>query len=162
MWLRKMKSLVVYYSRSGNAQFVAQTIAAELGSDVEEVVDLKNRGGIFGFLSGGFDATRGRETKIGETKKSPVDYDLVVVGTPVWSSRPTPAIRTYLRKNDFSGLKVALFFAQGGEKPKAVDRTKALIPNGSFVGELVLSNPLDNKAESEKKIIDWCLTLKWP
>ena len=155
-----MKSLVVYYSRSGNARWVAQTIAAELGSDVEEVVDLKNRGGILGFLSGGFDAMRGKETKIGETKKSPADYDLVVVGTPVWGSRPTPAIRTYLRRNDFSGLKVALFFAQGGKKPKAVDRTKALISNGNFVGELSLSNALDNKAESEKKIIEWCLTLK--
>jgi flavodoxin len=157
-----MKSLVVYYSRSGNARFMAQTIAAELGSDVEEVVDLKNRGGIWGFLSGGFDATRGKETKIGETKKTPAGYDLVVVGTPVWSSRPTPAIRTYLQRNDFSGLKVALFFAQGATTPKAVDRTKALIPNGNFVGELFLSNALDNKAESEKKIIEWCLTLKSP
>jgi flavodoxin len=157
-----MKSLVVYYSRSGNARFVAQTIAAELGSDVEEVVDLKNRGGVLGFLSGGFDAMRGKETKIGETKKSPADYDLVVVGTPVWGSRPTPAIRTYLRRNDFSGVKVALFFAQGGKKPKAVDRTKKLIPNGNFAGELSLTNALDNKAESEKKIIEWCLTLKSP
>ena len=157
-----MKSLVVYYSRSGNARFVAQTIAAELGSDVEEVVDLKNRGGVLGFLSGGFDATRGKETKIGETKKSPADYDLVVVGTPVWGSRPTPAIRTYLRRNNFSGLKVALFFAQGGKKPKAVDRTKTLIPNVNFVGALSLSNALDNKVESEKKIVEWCLTLKSP
>jgi flavodoxin len=157
-----MKSLVVYYSRSGNARFVAQTIAAELGSDVEEVVDLKKRGGAWGFLLGGFDATRGKETKIGETKKILADYELVVVGTPVWSSRPTPAIRTYLREKDFSGLKVALFFVQGGEKPKAVDRTKALIPNGTFAGELTLVNALDNKAESEKKIIEWCLTLKSP
>ena len=67
-----------------------------------------------------------------------------------------------MRRNDFSGVKVALFFAQGGEKPKAVDRTKTLIPNSNFAGELVLSNALDNKAESEKKIIEWCLTLKSP
>ena len=72
-----MKSLVVYYSRSGNARFVAQTIAAELGSDVEEVVDLKNRGGVLGFLSGGFDVTRGKETKIGETKSLPLTMTLL-------------------------------------------------------------------------------------
>jgi flavodoxin len=38
-----MKSLLIYYSRTGKTKFVAETIAAELGSDIEEVVDLKNR-----------------------------------------------------------------------------------------------------------------------
>jgi len=33
----------VYYSRTGSAKFVAETIAAELGSDIEEIIDLKNR-----------------------------------------------------------------------------------------------------------------------
>jgi flavodoxin len=36
-----MKSLVVYYSRTGKTKFVAETIAAELGSEIEEIVDLK-------------------------------------------------------------------------------------------------------------------------
>ena len=43
-----MKSLVVYYTRTGNARFVAETIAAEIGSDVEEVIDLKKRTGALG------------------------------------------------------------------------------------------------------------------
>ena len=38
-----LKSLIVYYTRTGNARFVAETIAAEIGADVEEVVDLKKR-----------------------------------------------------------------------------------------------------------------------
>ena len=37
-----VKSLVVYYTRDGNTKFVAETVAAELGSDIEEVVDMKN------------------------------------------------------------------------------------------------------------------------
>jgi len=48
-----LKSLVVYYSRTGNARFVAETIAAEVGADVEEVLDLKKRSGPLGFLGGG-------------------------------------------------------------------------------------------------------------
>ena len=51
-----LKSLVVYYTRRGNARFVAETIAAEVGADVEEVIDLKKRSGILGYLSGGRDA----------------------------------------------------------------------------------------------------------
>ncbi|HEX7482824.1 MAG TPA: flavodoxin [Candidatus Bathyarchaeia archaeon] len=154
-----MKSLVVYYTRTGNARFVAETIAAEIGADVEEVIDLKKRTGAFGYLSGGSDARRGKETEISPTKKSPAEYDLVIVGTPVWAGRPAPAILTYLKKHDFADKKVAVFFTQGGKKPQAIDETKALIPNVECIGELTLINALENKAESEKQIVDWCKTL---
>jgi flavodoxin len=154
-----LKSLVVYYTRTGNARFAAETIAAEIGSDVEEIMDMKKRSGAMGYLSGGSDARRGKETEIAPTKKSPADYDLIIVGTPVWASRPTPAVTTYLKKNNFSSKKVALFFTQGGKKPSAIDQTKALIPNSECIGELTLINPVDNKAESEKQIIEWCKTL---
>lgn len=154
-----MKSLVVYYTRTGNARFVAETIAAEIGADVEEIVDLKKRSGALGFLSGGSDARRGKKTEIAPTKKSPTDYDLIIVGTPVWAGRPVPAILTYLKKNDLSGKKVAIFFTQGGKKPSAIDQTKALMPNSESVGVLSIVKPLDNKAESEKQITEWCKTL---
>jgi flavodoxin len=154
-----LKSLVVYYSRTGNARFVAETIAAEIGADVEEVVDLKKRSGPIGYLSGGSEARRGKETEIAPTKKSPADYDLIIVGTPIWASRPSPAILTYLKKNDLSGKKVAVFFSQGGKKPSGIDQTKALMPNSECIGELTLTNPLENKVESEKQIVEWCKTL---
>ena len=155
-----MKSLVVYYSRTGNAKFVAETIAAELGSDTEEVIDLKNREGKLGYLGGGSDAARGKETEISETKRSPAEYDLVIVGTPVWVGRPTPAIRTYLHKNDLSGKKVALFFTQSSPKAQAIDKTKALMPNSTFIGELTIPDPLNKKEESEKRVSEWCSKLK--
>jgi flavodoxin len=154
-----LKSLVVYYSRTGSARFVAETIAAEVGADIEEVIDLKKRSGPIGFFIGGSDARRGKETKISPTTKSSSDYDLVFVGTPVWASRPSPAIVTYLKKNDLSGKKVALFFTRGGKKPAAFDETKALIPNSNFIGQLSLINPLATKDESEKQIRTWCKTL---
>ena len=154
-----MKSLVVYYSRTGNARFVAETIAAEIGADIEEIIDLKKRGGAFGFLIGGFDAWRGKLTEIAPANKSPAGYDLVVIGTPVWGGRPTPAIRTYLKQNDLSGKKVAVFFARGGKKPQAIEQTKALMPNSNCIGEFSITNPLADKEESEKQIATWCQTL---
>jgi flavodoxin len=154
-----LKSLVVYYTRTGNARFAAETIAAEIGADVEEIIDMKKRSGAMGWLSGGSDARRGKETEIAPTKKSPADYNLIIVGTPVWASRPTPAVTTYLKKNNLSSKKVALFFTQGGKKPTAIDQTKALISNSECIGVLTLINPLNNKTESEKQIIEWCKNL---
>jgi len=110
--LIRLKTLVVYYSRIGNARFVAQTIAAEVGADIEEVMNQKKRSGPTGFFTGDSDAIRGKETKISPTTKGPTEYDLIIVGTPVWASRPTPAITTSLKNNDLSTKKVSLFLTR--------------------------------------------------
>jgi len=154
-----LKSLVVYYTRGGNTRFVAETIAAEIGADIEEVIDLKKRSGILGYLSGGRDAWQGKETKISPTIKSSAGYDLIVVGSPIWAGRPAPAITTYLKKNDLSDKKVAVFFSQGGKKITGFRQAKALMPNSQCIGELSVTQPLNHKEESEKQIVDWCKTL---
>jgi len=61
-----MRSLVVYYSRRGNTRFVAEKISQEIGADIEEIIDKKKRKGLLGFILSGYDATRGRVTKIAE------------------------------------------------------------------------------------------------
>ena len=154
-----MKTLVVYYTRTGNSKFAAETIAAELGADIEEVIDLKNRQGKLAYMSCGRDAMSGKETEIAPTKRNPADYDLTVIAQPVWAWSPTPAIRTYAKKNDLSGKKVALFFG-GSNLREAVEKTKALMPNSTFVGEIAVDEPMKNKEEAKKKIAEWCKTLR--
>jgi flavodoxin len=154
-----MKSLVVYYTRTGNAKFIAEKIAANIGADAEEIIDMKKRSGPIGFLSGGKDATQGKKTKIGETKLSPKDYDLIIIGTPVWSSSPTPAIRTYINHTDLSSKKVAIFLTTTKQNQKALEKTKALLSKSQLIGELMLEEPLKKKEEAEKAIIEWCKTL---
>jgi flavodoxin len=155
-----MKTLVIYYTRTGNAKFIAETIAAELGADIEEVIDLKSRQGKFGWLSAGRDAMREKEAEIDQTKRTPTDYDLIIIGQPIWAGSPTPAIRTYVNKNDLSGKKVALFFSDSN-LGQAVEKTKALMPNSTFVGELVLpAKEFENKEEAKRKITEWCNTLQ--
>lgn len=155
-----MKSLVVYYTRTGTAKFVAETVAAELGSDVEEVVDLKKREGRLGYIGAGRDSMGEKLAEIAPTKRAPADYDLVVLGTPIWAWRPTPAIRTYVKQNDLSGKKVALFFTSDGNPKQAVEKTKALLPNSTCIGDLVLPKAMANKEDTLKKIADWCTNLK--
>jgi flavodoxin len=157
-----VKTLVVYYTRTGNSKFAAETVAAELGADIEEVVDLKKRQGRLAFLANGRDAGQGKETEIAPTKRIPADYDLVVVGQPIWNKSPTPAIRTYLNRTDLSGKKVGIFFSDSGfGLGEAVEKTKALMPNSIFVGELALpAKVFNNKDETKKQVAEWCNTLK--
>jgi flavodoxin len=155
-----MKSLVVYYSRTGNAKFVAETVAKELNADIEEIVDLKSRKGTIGWISAGSADQGGKETEIAPTIKKPEDYELIVIGTPVWAWAPSAAIRTWLTHNDLTGKKVALFFTMDSNLKQAVEKTKAIAPNAMWVGELALAKAVENKEDAVKKIADWCNTLK--
>ena len=59
-----------------------------------------------------------------------------------------------------SGKKVALFFSDSN-LGKAVEKTKALLTNSTFVGEIALpAKAFENKEEVKKKIVEWCNTLK--
>lgn len=151
-----MKSLVVYYSRSGNTRFVAEQISEEIGADIEEIIDIKKRKGLLGFILSGYDATRGRLTKIVEIKKSPLDYELIIVGTPMWNKRIAPAVRTYLKENSFSGKHVALFCTNLGSQPDRVFSTlKKLMFGCDFVGELTITNAKKEIEETKDKISEW-------
>ena len=155
-----MKSLVIYYSRSGNTKFVAQKISEKIGADIEEVIDKKNRRGWIGWLTAGRDATQGKETQIEETRFLPNNYDLIVLGTPIWNGMPTPALRTYLRKNDLSRKKVGLFWTfNGSNEEKAAANTKALFPNGNIVSTLAVTKALKNPIGAVNKLSLWSFSL---
>jgi hypothetical protein len=106
------------------------------------------------------DASRGKETQIAPTTKNPEDYDLLIIGTPVWAFTLTPAIRTYLRNNDLSGKKVALFFTLGIRLGQTVEKTKCLMPNSQFANELTLMTSTQSNEEIKKKVIGWCDSIR--
>jgi flavodoxin len=108
-----MKAFVVYYSRTGFTAKVASEIAAKLSCEVEEVVDMKNRSGLVGYLMAGRDAMSGRLTEIKPTR-DPSSYDIVVIGTPIWGFTVSSPVRTYLKLNKGKFKSVAFFCTMGG------------------------------------------------
>jgi flavodoxin len=116
--LIKMKILVAFYSRTGSTKNIAENIAKKLNADIEEIIDLRNRKGILGWLLAGRDAFRKRSTTLRKLQKNPSDYDVVILGTPLWAGRMAPAIRTYL---SISKIKKAAFFITCAGSP--VDKT---------------------------------------
>jgi len=110
-----MKCLLVFYSRTGNTKKIAESISTEMNCEYEEIIDTKKRKGfIIGFVKSGFAATREKLTVIKETQKDPNLYDVVILGTPIWNKRMTPAIRTYITENKNRFKSVAFFCTMGG------------------------------------------------
>ena len=115
-----MKILVVFYSRSGKTKKVAEAISDILKCDKEEIFDIKSREGITGFLSAGSDANLRRLTAIKEIKNNPSLYDLVIIGTPIWSSNVSTPIKTYLSLYQEDFKKVAFFCTRLSSDPKKI------------------------------------------
>ena len=118
-----MKTLIVYYSRTGNTKNIAEKIAKELNADIDEIKEDINRKGFLNYLRSGYQAARKKIIEI-KSAKDPSKYELVIIGTPVWSWTVTPAVRTYLNKNKFN--KVAFFCTCGGQKGKTFEEMEKL------------------------------------
>jgi len=110
-----MKHLVVYYSRTGTTKKVAQALCNFLGSDIEEIAPMRKYSGLFGFFRAGYEATRKKLPNIHEVKNNPSQYDVVILGTPVWGSTLASPLRTYVSKYAEDFKKVSFFLTKGGE-----------------------------------------------
>ena len=126
-----MRTLVVYYSRTGNTKKVADELAAALKADVEELKDGKNRGGPIGFLMAGREAMKKTPANLAPLAHDPAAYDVVVVGSPVWASTVCSPVRTFLTKNRAGLKKVAWFCTSGGEDPTGAEKAFAAMTEAS-------------------------------
>lgn len=106
---KEVKVLVVYYSRTGHTQLVAEKLAKKFSADLEQLIDQHKRIGFFGFFSAGKDAIASKTTVINPLKHVPGDYDIILIGGPSWYGNVTPAVRTFITQNDLSNKKIGLF-----------------------------------------------------
>jgi len=113
-----MKDLVVFYSLTGKTRIVARAVAEELGATILEVEESRARTpGVLVYLTGGFAAVANRASDIKPIAVDVSQYDRVFVGSPVWASRPAPAINSFIDKTDFEGRAVIPFVTLGGNSP---------------------------------------------
>jgi len=79
-----MKSIVIYYSETGNTEKIAKAIAVSLGADLKRIEEIKT--------------------------DDVSNYDLICLGTPVHSAAPAKIVRRFLKElPDLSSKKGAAF-----------------------------------------------------
>lgn len=113
-----MKTLVIFYSRTGTTKKVSEIIAQKLNADMEEIQDTVDRSGVKGYLISGRDAMKRKLTQLEPIKKNLNEYDLVIIGTPIWSWNMSVPIRTFLSEQKENLKKIAFFCTLGGSGDK--------------------------------------------
>lgn len=135
------KILVAYYSQTGHTRQIAEETASALGADVDEIRDAggarewpRSPGLLWKIVAK-------RPAEIAPAGKRPEDYDLVVIGTPIWMFRLSPPVRAFLRLNGASFAQVAFFCTEGGAGGERAFGEMARIVGKEPVAKLIVTEP---------------------
>lgn len=155
-----MKTLVAYFSASGQTAKLAKTLAGVTGGDLFEIVpetaytaadldwmDKKSRSTIEMKDPKSRPAIAGKVADMAQ-------YDTVFVGFPIWWYQAPRIIETFLESYDFSGKTVIPFATSGGSgMGRTVDELRKLCPNANWkAGKMV-------NGISDKALADWANAL---
>lgn len=150
------KSLVVYFSWSGNTENVAKSIQSQTDSDIFEigpatpysddydtVVDLAQE-----------EQRNNARPAISGSIENIEQYDVVYVGFPNWWGDMPMILYTFFDTYDLSDKTVALFCTSGGSGlSNTVNEVKTLEPNATVTDGLhIRDNAADNP---ESAVGDW-------
>lgn len=118
------RTLVVYFSRSGNTELMALEIAKSYAADVVRLEAEHYRLGLMGWINAMTDA-RGEQAAITPEKVDLSAYDRIFVGSPIWLYSPAPPVWQFVASNDLTGKDVVLFNTFNSKfEPLFVDRFK--------------------------------------
>lgn len=134
-----MKTLVAYFSASGYTASLAKRVAQAAKADLFEIKPVEPY--TDADLRWTNPLARCNKEKIGR-KNVPIadrvedfdEYDLVLIGFPVWYYAAPNIIETFVKSYDFSDKKVALFATSGGSDiTKAPGKLQPLM-KGEIIG----------------------------
>ncbi|NHJ88022.1 MAG: flavodoxin [Asgard group archaeon] len=148
-----MKSLVIYYSKTGNTKLIAETIASEIKAELLELNPEKDKLASKGFMlyfKGGYQSMTKKKIKLATIETNFDDYDLIFLGTPVWAWRLNPVVRSFLKSYNFTGKKFGLFCCCAGSGTKILAEMKNILKENEILGEKEFIEPLIS--DTEKKV----------
>jgi hypothetical protein len=105
-----------------------------MDAESDEIVDVKERLGPVNYMRAARDAKGMKPTKIKYTK-NPDDYDIIVLGTPIWWKNIPPATRTFLASHNLKGKKVVFLITSQSEEDREIvfAQLKELTPDAELI-----------------------------
>ena len=144
-----IKSLIIYYSFEGNTRLMAESMAQVIRADLLPLVPEKEieSKGFSKYLWGGGQVMMKRKPALQPFQVNPLEYDLILIGTPVWAWTYSPPVATLLHSVDFTHKCIGLFTCHGGQNAKTFHHMRKLLENSIVLGEIDFFEPLTKGRE---------------
>lgn len=126
-----MKKAVVFYSLSGNTQAAAKEIAEGIGADLIELKLVKPfpTEKSKQLALGGMQAMFGMKPAIQESSKNIKEYNVLILGTPIWAGKIAAPVHSFLNKYQVLDKIVAVFtFSGGGDNKRCIAKLSKRLP----------------------------------
>lgn len=154
------KILIVYYSLTGNTDQAAGIMKNITNADI---IELQPDFDYFKVQSrkemedlGKQQVTEGFKPALKNPKIDVANYDLIIVGSPVWWNSVTPAVMSFLSQYDLSEKKVAPFCTCGTGAGDFFTQFEASAPDAQILEGLTLTeSDLNNEEEVTETITQW-------
>ena len=150
-----MKSVVIYYSLTGNTKLVARMIAEKLGTEPvglrpEKEISSK---GIGKYFFGGMGVIFNSKPKLINEKIQLEEYDTLVIGTPIWAGSFAPPVNTFLSEYVIKDKNIFLFAtcAPGTDTGKCFVKMRSILSRNRVRGTACFE---DVKKMSAKELDD--------
>lgn len=158
--MREKGVLVVYYSLSGNTQFMAEEIQNYIGADLLFIEPMEQKikpKGVMKFVWGGSQVKMKKKPELMPYTVDWEQYDTIILGTPIWASRHVPVLYAFLDREAIQGKDIAMFCCHaGGGQGKAFTKMKEQLPSNRFIGEIDFRDPKTRYTEvAIRKLREW-------
>ena len=148
---------IVYYSLDGNTDRIAKRIAEKTGATLVRLEPKRAypRKGLKKFFIGGRDAIFGAEPELKDPLPDFAPCKNVVIGTPVWASRPAPPVTAFLKRAKLGGKRIALFACSGGGSAETcLNKMEALLRGNTIAVRASFVNPARKSGKDLDGTID--------
>lgn len=110
------KILIAYFSYTQTTEGLAKEIHGRVGGDLVKIEPVEPYSTVFDELVARFrpEVHEKQTPAILPVDVDPQNYDLILIGTPLWSGTITPPMRTFLSDKDWNGKQIALFLTHKG------------------------------------------------
>jgi flavodoxin len=131
-------ALIVYHSRSGHTRRVARALGERLDADLDEIRIVQPLAGWPGYLMCAIESMAALTPALQPGHRKPSNYELVLVGTPVWFWNVSSPVRSWLEAHALK-QRVAFFCTMGGSGGARAFATMAGIAGRQPVATLALT-----------------------
>jgi flavodoxin len=114
-----MKTLVVYYSRSGNTEKAALEKAEEIGADFLQIDTIEDVFGPQGFMKAGKMTVLGREMILMPYEKDIKEYDRFILCSPIWAGKVSLPMKKFAETEKDNINSADYLFTHGGKSMKS-------------------------------------------